>query len=75
MRALVQRFRGANFFALENLYGKPLDCDAAVTSIAFDGRMKSVENQCAASSVVSGLEAAIDRAANIEAWIKKPSPR
>jgi len=75
VQALVGRFRRADFFSLNAVYAKPLDCEAAVTSIAFDGHFKSVENQCGASTLVSQLEGAIDRAANIESWIKKPLTR
>jgi hypothetical protein len=74
VRGLFLRFRAADFFALNELYGAGLDCESTATSIAFDGHAKSVENQCGASRVVSRLESEIDRAANIEAWIKKPSP-
>jgi hypothetical protein len=74
VRGLFLRFRAAEFFALNDRYSADTDCDSTATSIAFDGHAKSVENQCRASRVVSRLEGEIDRAANIETWIKKPSP-
>jgi len=74
VRALLLRFRRADFFSLRDVYSADTDCDSAAVAIAFDGHRKSVENQCAASGVVSQLEYAIVRAANIQAWIKKPAP-
>ena len=75
VRGLYLRFRAADYFALNDRYSVGADCFAAATSIAFDGRHKSVENQCGASKIVSRLEGEIDRAAHVESWTARPSPR
>jgi hypothetical protein len=75
VRELFEQFRKTNYFAYSDVYTiVGFDVPTYTTSIAFDGRSKSVLNFDGPSvgmpRVVTDLENAIDRAANTDKWIK-----
>lgn len=79
VRALVAKFRAADFFALkDNYHGDVTDWPSVGVSIRFDGREKSVGDyaghMAGMPDAVSDLEHAIDEAAGTERWIKGPVP-
>jgi len=74
VRALVGAFRQTRFFSLRERYAASItDNPTYTTSIAFDGRKKTVSDYAGAAvgmpEAVSVLEDAIDKAAGTERWI------
>lgn len=77
VRALVDKFRTADYFALADRYvAHATDLPTYTTSIAFDGHQKSVKDYggqiIGAPFAVNEIENAIDEAANTAQWIKAP---
>lgn len=74
VRALLDAFRQAGFFSLHERYAASItDNPTYSTSIAFDGRKKTVSDYAGGAvgmpEAVSALEDAIDRAAGTERWV------
>ncbi len=77
VRALVDKFRNGDYFALNDSYrARATDLPTYTTSIAFDGRSKRVVDYggqiIGAPFAVNEIENAIDEAANTGQWIKAP---
>ncbi len=77
VRALVAKFRTADYFALADRYtARVTDLPTYTTSIAFDGHEKSVRDYggqiIGAPFAVNEIENAIDEACNTAQWIKAP---
>lgn len=72
--ALVQKFRDTRYFSLRDAYRADItDNPTTTTSIAFDGKTKTVSDYAGGAAgmpkEVSDLEDAIDKAAGTERWV------
>ena len=77
VRTLVDKFRTADYFALNDAYrARATDMPTYTTSIAYDGRQKHVQDYggqiIGAPFAVNEIENAIDETANTAQWIKAP---